>query len=168
MHSGSGTEHVGRAYLDASWLACCSITFAQCTGVHSEQTVVPRRFVAAATHQRITLHVLRLNNAFKNTTGYPQTCLKVQLIIILLSSRSFVSDAHCFLNDPPKSAQLEAPLPCPQVTSGYVQWCGNAAGTDRHTHRHKQTRVTNIHFASSTTHAKCKYAKSTCLNVEIQ
>jgi len=27
--------------------------------------------------------------------------------------------------------------------------------TDRHTQTHTQTRVTTIHFASSTTHAKC-------------
>jgi len=29
------------------------------------------------------------------------------------------------------------------------------AAADRHTDRHTQTRVTTIHFASSTTHATC-------------
>jgi len=48
------------------------------------------------------------------------------------------------------------PLPLPQVTSGSVQQCGSdtrGRQTDKQTHTY--TRVTNIHFASSTTHAKC-------------
>ena len=40
------------------------------------------------------------------------------------------------------------PLPLPQVTSGSAQQCGHAFA-DRQTHIH-QTRVTTIHFASST------------------
>ena len=50
-----------------------------------------------------------------------------------------------------------APPTIPQVTSGSVQvvWeCGNEQ-TDR------QTAVTNIHFASATPHAKCKYTPKT-------
>jgi len=62
------------------------------------------------------------------------------------------------LANPSNSAQLGAPLPFPQVTSGPVQHCGRAAA-DRHRHTGRQTdrqiRVTNIHFASSTTHAQC-------------
>jgi len=38
-----------------------------------------------------------------------------------------------------------------------MQQCGHAAA-DRQTH--KQTRVTNIHFASPTTHAKCNKTKN--------
>jgi len=39
-----------------------------------------------------------------------------------------------------------------------VMWAYGRGQTDRHTHRRTdtQTRVTTIHFASSTTHAKCK------------
>jgi len=42
----------------------------------------------------------------------------------------------------------------PKVTSGSMQQCGHAV-RDRQTDRH--VHVTNIHVASSTTHAKCKY-----------
>jgi len=47
-----------------------------------------------------------------------------------------------------------APLPLPWVTSGTMQWWACGRGQT-----HRQTCVTNIglHFASSTTHAKCKY-----------
>ena len=43
-------------------------------------------------------------------------------------------------------------LPFPQVTSRSVQQCGQAV---RNRQTHRQTRMTNIHFASSTTHVKC-------------
>jgi len=36
-----------------------------------------------------------------------------------------------------------------------VVWAYGRGQTDRQTDRHTQTRVTTIHFASSTTHAKC-------------
>ena len=48
------------------------------------------------------------------------------------------------------------PLPLPQITSGSVQQCRHATA-DRQTQTHTQTRVTTIHFASSTTHAKCNH-----------
>ena len=40
-----------------------------------------------------------------------------------------------------------------------MQYCRHAAA-DRQTHRHTQTCVTTMHFASSTTHAKCKKLQS--------
>ena len=49
-------------------------------------------------------------------------------------------------------------LPFPQVTSESVhgvQYAAMDRQTQRHTHTYRQTRVTNIHFASSTTHVKC-------------
>ena len=53
--------------------------------------------------------------------------------------------------NPPNSAPKLHPGPCSSV--------GVWPRTDTHTHRqtdtHTQTRVTTIHFASSTTHAKC-------------
>ena len=47
-------------------------------------------------------------------------------------------------------------LPRPQVASGSVQQCGRtAADRQTDTQTDTQTRVITIHFASSTTHAKC-------------
>ena len=49
-------------------------------------------------------------------------------------------------------------IPFPQVTSGYVRQCWHAARYRcRDSHTDTQTAVTAIHFASSTTNAKCKY-----------
>jgi len=59
--------------------------------------------------------------------------------------------------DPPNSAQLEGtPYHSANLRPGPCSSVGMRRWTDRH--RHTQTRVTNrpIHFASSTTHAKCK------------
>ena len=44
-----------------------------------------------------------------------------------------------------------APLPFPKLHPGPC----SSVGTRPRTGRHRQTHVTNIHFASSTTHAKC-------------
>jgi len=66
----------------------------------------------------------------------------------------------------PNTAQLKGTPTIPQVTSGSVQWCGNAARDkqterererERERDRERETPVTktNIHFASSTTHLKC-------------
>jgi len=51
--------------------------------------------------------------------------------------------------NPPNSAQQKGPLPFPQP--GPCSSVGMLRGTDRDT----QTAVTNIHFASATSHAKC-------------
>jgi len=59
--------------------------------------------------------------------------------------------------NPPTSAQLEGtPYHSPSyIQVGAVVWeCGEAQ-TDTQTDT--QTRVTNTHLASSTTHAKCNY-----------
>jgi len=57
--------------------------------------------------------------------------------------------------NPPNSAQLGG---IPTIPPNYIRvraivWACGRRQTDRHTH--VQTRVTTIHFASSTTHAKC-------------
>jgi len=57
--------------------------------------------------------------------------------------------------NPPNSAQLRAPVPFLQDTSGFSSSVGMRRGTERHTHTH----VTNINFASATPHAKCNDAK---------
>jgi len=45
-----------------------------------------------------------------------------------------------------------------------VQYCGHAA-TDRQTDIHTQTRVTTIHFTSSTNHVECNHIDSkNCCN----
>ena len=55
-----------------------------------------------------------------------------------------------------KSAQLGGSLyHAPKLHPGPCSSVGVRPRTDRHTHTDTQTRVTTIHFASSTTHAKC-------------
>ena len=44
--------------------------------------------------------------------------------------------------------------PSPATEAPKGRW-GRDRQTDTHNETHTQTRVTNIHFASSTTHAKC-------------
>ena len=54
--------------------------------------------------------------------------------------------------NPPSSAQLEGTsYHTPKLHSGPRSSVGMRRGTDRHT----ETAVTNIHFASAATHAKC-------------
>jgi len=56
-----------------------------------------------------------------------------------------------------KSAQLEGSLyHAPKLHPGPCSSVGVRPRTDRHTHTHRQSRVTTMHFASSTTYAKCK------------
>ena len=56
--------------------------------------------------------------------------------------------------NPPNSAQLRGSLyRAPKLHPGPCSSVGVRPRTD--THRDTQTRVTTIHFASSTTHAKC-------------
>ena len=60
--------------------------------------------------------------------------------------------------NPPNSAQLGGSLyHAPKLHPVRpVVWAYGRGQTNRQTHTHRQTRVTTIHFASSTTHAKCK------------
>jgi len=59
--------------------------------------------------------------------------------------------------NPPNSAQLGGSLyHAPKLHPGPCSIVGVRPRTDRHTDT--QTRVTTIHFASSTTHAKCNQA----------
>jgi len=61
--------------------------------------------------------------------------------------------------NPPNSAQLGGSLyHAAKLHPGPCSSLGVRPRTDRHTHT--QTRVTTIHFASSTTHAKCKQTSS--------
>ena len=56
----------------------------------------------------------------------------------------------------PNSAQPGGiPYHYPKLHPGSCSSVGMRPQTDRHTHTDTQTRVTTIHFASSTTHAKC-------------
>jgi len=66
--------------------------------------------------------------------------------------------------NPPNNAQLggslyHAPKLHPGLCSSVGVWLrtDNQRQTDTQTDRQTQTCVTTIHFASSTTHAKCKY-----------
>jgi len=78
--------------------------------------------------------------------------------------RYVVNETRAPIANPPNSAQLEG---TPYHSPSYIRvravvWaCGERQAhrqTDRQTHT--QTRLTNIHFASSTTHAKCnKWSK---------
>ena len=57
--------------------------------------------------------------------------------------------------NPPNSAQLGGiPYHCPKLHAGPCNSVSMRPRTDRQTDR--QTRITTIHFASPTTHAKCK------------
>jgi len=61
------------------------------------------------------------------------------------------NETRSSIANPPNSAQLGAPptIPPSYIRVRAVVWaCGDGQ-------THKQTRMTNIHFASSTTHAKC-------------
>jgi len=59
--------------------------------------------------------------------------------------------------NPPNSAQLEdTSYHSAKLHPGPYSSVGMRRGTDRQTDT--QTRVTNIHFASATPHAKCNYA----------
>jgi len=59
--------------------------------------------------------------------------------------------------NPPNSAQLGGTLTIsPKLHPGPCSSSGMRPRTDRQTDTHAQTRVTTIHFASSTTHTKCK------------
>ena len=61
--------------------------------------------------------------------------------------------------NPPNSAQLRGiPHHSPKLHPGPCNSVGMRPRTDTHTHKHtdRQTRTTTIHFASSTTHAKCR------------
>ena len=61
--------------------------------------------------------------------------------------------------NPPNSAQLgRIPYHSPKLHLGPYSSVGMWPRTDTHTH--KQTRVTTIHFTSSTTHAKCDKEKT--------
>jgi len=61
-------------------------------------------------------------------------------------------ETHAPIANPPNSAQLEdSPYHSLMLHSGPYNSARMRQGADRHT----QTLVTNIHFASSTTHAKC-------------
>ena len=68
--------------------------------------------------------------------------------------------------NPPNSAQLGGSLyHASKLHPGPYSSVGVRRRTDTHTHTqthtHRQTRVTTIHFASSTTHAKCNNVKNT-------
>ena len=59
---------------------------------------------------------------------------------------------RALIANPPNSAQLGDPLPRPRyIRVRAIVWAYGRGQT------HTQTRVTTIHFASSTTHAKCNY-----------
>ena len=61
------------------------------------------------------------------------------------------NETRASIANPPNTEELGAPLPFSKLHLGPCSTVGMMRGTDR------QTRVTNIHFASSTTHAKkCK------------
>ena len=65
--------------------------------------------------------------------------------------------AGAAIANPPNSAQLGAAsttLPS-YIRVPAVMWAYGRGQTHRQTHTDTQTRVTTIHFASSTTHAKC-------------
>jgi len=65
------------------------------------------------------------------------------------------NDTLAPIANPPNSAQLGA---VSTTHPSYIQVRAVMfAAADRHTHRHTQTRMITIHFASSTTHAKCNY-----------
>ena len=62
--------------------------------------------------------------------------------------------------NPPNSAQLGGSLyHASKLHPGPCSSVGVWPRTDTHCDTHTQTRVTTIHFASSTTHAKCKKRK---------
>jgi len=66
---------------------------------------------------------------------------------------------RALIANPPSSAQLGGSLyHAPKLHPGLCSSMGVRPRTDTHTHT--QTRVTAIHFASSTTHAKCNYITS--------
>jgi len=69
----------------------------------------------------------------------------------------FHSNATCApIANPPNSAQLRGiPYHSPKLHPGPCNSVGMRPRTDRHTDTQTQTRVITIHFASSTTHAKC-------------
>ena len=65
--------------------------------------------------------------------------------------------------NPPNSAQLGgSPYYSPKLHPGPCSSVDVRPRTYRHSdiHRDTQTRVTTIHFASSTTHAKCNYCSA--------
>jgi len=70
----------------------------------------------------------------------------------------YIAIARQPLANPPNSAQLRDSLyHAPKLHPGPCSSVGVRPRTDRHTDRQTHTRVTTIHFASSTTHAKCNH-----------
>jgi len=66
--------------------------------------------------------------------------------------------------NPPNSAQLgDIPYNSPKLHPGPCNSVGMQLRTDTQTDRHTQTRVTTIHFTSSTTHEKCNNYHTTTM-----
>jgi len=91
----------------------------------------------------------------RHTVGWTQAC---KLIGFALCCHSNATRAP--IANPPNSAQLGAASTTPPIYIRVraVVWAYGRGQTDTHTHT--QTCVTTIHFASSTTHAKCNNLSS--------
>jgi len=83
------------------------------------------------------------------------------------------NETHAPIAKPPNSAQLEGTPTIPPTYIGVraVVWeCGEVQAdrhTDRDRHKHTQTAVTTIHFASSTTHARCNHVACSCNSLSL-
>jgi len=74
------------------------------------------------------------------------------------------NETHAPITNLPNSAQLggtpyHSPKWHPGLCSSVEMWQGTHTHTHTHTLTHRQMHMTNIHFTSSTTHAKCKYLR---------
>ena len=85
----------------------------------------------------------------RHIAGWTQACIRVSRYVAIATQPVPIAN-------PPNSAQLGGSLyHAPKLHPGLCSSVGVWPRTDRQTDT--QTRVTTIHFASSTTHAKCKY-----------
>ena len=73
----------------------------------------------------VTLHLMK--------PGIEQVQALADISCSSLSCHS--NETHAWIANPPNTAQLEGTPTIPQVTSGSVQQCGNAASDSRQTHR---------------------------------
>jgi len=78
-------------------------------------------------------------------------CLLVYLFIYYGSRCCHSNATRALIANPPNSAQLGA---APTTTPSYI-WVRAVVSACGRGQTDKQTRMTTIHFASSTTHAKC-------------
>ena len=105
--------------------------------------------LSAALHQKNTIVARWQGRHDQDNHAHERVQALADISRSLLCRHS--NETRAPIANPPNSAQLGGTLTNPQVTSGSVQYCGNAA---RNRQTDRQTSVTDTHFASATPHAK--------------